>query len=134
MLIQSASQISCQAGVVTAAPVKPPSQAKGSTCPWLHGRCRVTGAGLPKGGEREGGVVVCVHASHRHPSPWPPPPGQHLALVVDVLVLVDFALHMRVCVCVHVCVEFGVQLGASSRAGAQQVLGGRWDPKLLTQP
>lgn len=60
--------------------------------------------------------------------------GPHLALVVDVLVLVDLALHVRVRVRVHIRVEFGVKLGADSRAWAQQVLGGCWGAQLLTQP
>lgn len=59
--------------------------------------------------------------------------GLHLALVVDMLVLVHLALHVRVRVRVHIRVEFGVKLGADSRAWAQQVLGGCWGAQLLTQ-
>lgn len=36
--------------------------------------------------------------------------------------------------CVRVRVEFGVKLGASGGAWAQQVLGGRRGPEVLTQP
>lgn len=43
-----------------------------------------------------------------------------LTLVVNVLVLVYFSVHVRMCVCVYICVDLWVDLGSQSIASLSQ--------------